>query len=83
MRLGRRRAGLLYCYTLMGVALAIGVLYHYRPGRSWPSSRRRSPFLPIRLALSDRNGRGLCPMLAATARLQLAVGLLLTIGLLV
>ncbi len=31
VRLGRRRAGLLYCYTLMGVALSIGVLYSYRP----------------------------------------------------
>ena len=26
VRLGRRRAGLLYCFTLMGVALSIGVL---------------------------------------------------------
>jgi len=37
---------------------------------------------PIRLALSDREGRRLLPMLGATARLQVAVGVLLTIGLL-
>ena len=30
VRLGRRRAGLLYCFTLMGVALSIGVLHNYR-----------------------------------------------------
>ena len=36
----------------------------------------------VRLAVSDNNGRQLLPMLAITARLQLAVGLLLTIGLL-
>jgi 1,4-dihydroxy-2-naphthoate octaprenyltransferase len=39
--------------------------------------------LPIRLALSDSNGRALLPMLGSTARLQIAVGALLTIGLLV
>ena len=37
---------------------------------------------PVRLALSDRNGRRLLPMLGATSRLQLAVGVFLTIGLL-
>ena len=34
-------------------------------------------------ALSDQNGRTLLPMLGSTARLQIAVGVLLTIGLLV
>ena len=39
--------------------------------------------LPIRLALDDdRGGRSLLPLLAATARLQIAVGALLTVGLL-
>jgi 1,4-dihydroxy-2-naphthoate octaprenyltransferase len=37
---------------------------------------------PVRLALGDRSGRSLLPMLSATARLQLATGALLTIGLL-
>jgi hypothetical protein len=36
---------------------------------------------PARLALGGTNGRALLPMLAATARLQLAVGVLLTAGL--
>jgi hypothetical protein len=39
--------------------------------------------LPVRLALSDREGRRLLPLLGATARLQMAVGVLLTIGILI
>ncbi len=83
VRLGRRRAGLLYCFTLMGVALSVGVLYGYRPWALLALLATPLAILPIRLALGDREGRRLLPMLGATARLQLAVGALLTIGLLV
>ena len=83
VRLGRRRAGLFYCFTLMGVALAIGVLYRSHPWTLLALLATPLALLPLRLALSDRNGRGLLPMLAATARLQIAVGALLTIGLFV
>jgi 1,4-dihydroxy-2-naphthoate octaprenyltransferase len=83
VRLGRRRAGLFYCYTLMAVALSIGVLYGYRSWALLALLATPLAVAPIRLALSDRDGRRLLPMLAATARLQLAVGILLTIGLLV
>jgi 1,4-dihydroxy-2-naphthoate octaprenyltransferase len=83
VRLGRRRAGLLYCYTLMAVALSIGVLYGYRPWALLALLATPLAVGPIRLALSDREARRLLPMLAETARLQLAVGILLTIGLLV
>jgi 1,4-dihydroxy-2-naphthoate octaprenyltransferase len=38
--------------------------------------------IPVRLALGEEEGRALLPMLGATARLQLAVGVLLTVGLL-
>jgi 1,4-dihydroxy-2-naphthoate octaprenyltransferase len=82
VRLGRRRAGLLYSFTLMAAALAIGVLHNYR---SWALlALAATPFaiLPVRLALGDRSGRGLLPMLGATARLQVVTGVLLTIGLL-
>jgi 1,4-dihydroxy-2-naphthoate octaprenyltransferase len=82
VRLGRHRAGLLYCFTLMGVALSVGVLYGYRSWALLALLATPLAILPVRLALGDREGRRLLPMLGATARLQLAVGVLLTIGLL-
>lgn len=83
VRLGRHRAGLLYCFTLMGVALSVGWMYHYRAWSLLALLATPLAFLPVRLALSDREGRKLLPMLGATARLQLAVGVLLTIGILI
>jgi 1,4-dihydroxy-2-naphthoate octaprenyltransferase len=83
VRLGRRRAGLLYCYTLAGVALSVGVLSGYRAWSLLALLGAPLAVYPIRLALSDREGRRLLPMLGATARLQIAVGVLLTIGLLI
>jgi 1,4-dihydroxy-2-naphthoate octaprenyltransferase len=82
VRLGRRRAGLLYCSTLVGVALSFVVLYGYRAWSLLALLATPLAVYPIRLALSDREGRRLLPMLGATARLQIAVGVLLTIGLL-
>jgi len=82
VRLGRRRAGLLYCGTLAGVALSIAVLAGYRAWSLLALLATPLALYPIRLALSDREGRRLLPLLGATARLQVAVGVLLTIGLL-
>ena len=82
VRLGRKNAGLFYCFTLMAAALAIGKLYGYRPWTLIALAATPLAIYPVRLALSNREGRGLLQMLSATARLQLAVGLLLTIGLL-
>ena len=83
VRLGRRRAGLLYCGTLVGVALSIAVLSGYRAWSLLALLATPLAVYPMRLALGDREGRRLLPMLGATARLQIAVGVLLTIGLLV
>ncbi len=83
VRLGRRRAGLLYALTLMGVALSIGVLHNYRAWALLALIATPLAIYPVRLALSQRNGRGLLPMLGSTARLQLVTGVLLTIGLLI
>jgi 1,4-dihydroxy-2-naphthoate octaprenyltransferase len=83
VRLGRRNAGLLYCFTLVGAALAIGILHNYRAWSLLAFLALPLAFYPVRLALGDRSGRALLPMLGATARLQLVVGGLLTIGLLV
>jgi 1,4-dihydroxy-2-naphthoate octaprenyltransferase len=82
VRLGRVRAGYLYVATLVAAAASIGVLQHYR-GWSLIALAAIPVALPaVRLALSEENGRKLLPMLAITARLQLAVGVLLTVGLL-
>lgn len=83
VRLGRRKAGLLYCYTLMAVALSIGVLFGYKHWALIALLATPLAVAPVRLALGEREGKRLLPMLPATARLQLAVGILLTIGLLV
>jgi 1,4-dihydroxy-2-naphthoate octaprenyltransferase len=82
VRLGRRRAGLFYSFTLMAAALSIGVLHNYRSWALLALAATPLAILPVRLALSDRNGRGLLPMLGATARLQVVTGALLAIGLL-
>ncbi len=83
VRLGRRRAGLLYSFTLMGVALSLGVLHNYRAWSLLALLAIPLAIYPVRLALSDANGRALLPMLGATARLQLVTGALLTVGLLI
>ncbi len=81
-RLGRARAGLLYVTTLVAVALSLVVLQHYRGWSLIALAAAPLAVQPVRLALSDAKGRELLPMLAATARLQLVTGGLLTIGLL-
>jgi 1,4-dihydroxy-2-naphthoate octaprenyltransferase len=80
VRLGRVRAGYLYVATLVATGASLGVLQHYRGWALIALAALPLAVVPARLALSDQNGRALLPMLAATARLQLAVGALLTIG---
>lgn len=82
VRLGRVRAGYLYVATLVATGASICVLQHYRGWALIALAALPLAVVPARLALSDQNGRALLPMLATTARLQLAVGALLTIGLL-
>jgi 1,4-dihydroxy-2-naphthoate octaprenyltransferase len=83
VRLGRQNAGLLFAFTLMAVALIIGWLHHYRGWSLLALLAMPLAIYPVRLALGDRMGRRLLPMLGATARLQIGVGLLLTIGILI
>jgi 1,4-dihydroxy-2-naphthoate polyprenyltransferase len=82
VRLGRTRAGYLYVATLVATGAAVCVLQHYRGYALIALAALPLAVVPARLALSDQNGRALLPMLATTARLQLALGALLTIGLL-
>ncbi|HVA06052.1 MAG TPA: 1,4-dihydroxy-2-naphthoate polyprenyltransferase [Acidimicrobiales bacterium] len=80
VRLGRQGAGQLYVGTLMAIALSIGVLQHYRGWSLIALAALPLSFYPTRLALSERSGRRLLPLLSATSRLQLAVGGLLAVG---
>jgi 1,4-dihydroxy-2-naphthoate octaprenyltransferase len=82
VRLGRRRAGLLYCFTVAGVALSIAVVSTYRPWSLLALLALPVAIAPLTLALSDQEGRALLPMLGTTARLQILVGALLAVGLL-
>ena len=83
VRLGRQNAGLFFAFTLMAVALSIGWMHHYRGWALLALLAMPLAIYPVRLALSDRMGRRLLPMLGATARLQIGVGLLLTVGILI
>jgi 1,4-dihydroxy-2-naphthoate polyprenyltransferase len=84
VRLGRRRAGLLYVATLaIAGALVVAVAAIDRP---WAAIAFVAAPLALRsagLARSGAEGRDLIPMLAGTARLQLCVGLLLAIGIVI
>ncbi len=82
VRLGRRNGGLLYAVTLAATALSVGVLAHYRVWALIALAAAPLAAAPLRLALGERNGRELLPMLGRTARLQIVVGGLLTVGLL-
>jgi len=84
VRLGRRRGGLLYVGTLIVAVIAVVLIAVLE--RPWALvGLVASPlaFGPARLALGDREGRELLPMLAGTARLQLCAGALLAIGMLI
>ena len=83
VRVGRRNAGLLYCFTLIAAALSIGILHNYRAWSLIALAATPLAIEPVRLALGDRSGRELLPMLGATARLQIVAGALLTVGLLI
>jgi 1,4-dihydroxy-2-naphthoate polyprenyltransferase len=82
VRLGRRRAGLLFAFLLLGAALSIGVLSGYRTWAVVALAATPLAIPPLRLALSEEGGRALLPMLGGTARLQMATGALLAVGLL-
>jgi 1,4-dihydroxy-2-naphthoate octaprenyltransferase len=83
VRIGRRRAAAFYVTLLMGAALSIGILHRWNAWALLGLLALPLALYPIRLVLSDRHGKQLLPLLAATARLQIALGLLLTLGIVV
>jgi 1,4-dihydroxy-2-naphthoate octaprenyltransferase len=82
VRLGRRDAGTLYAITLAATALSVVVLSHYRIWTLLALAAVPLAVAPLQLALSEKSGRSLLPMLGRTARLQIVTGALLTLGLL-
>jgi 1,4-dihydroxy-2-naphthoate polyprenyltransferase len=82
VRLGRGRAGWLYVGSLIGVGLGVVLVALVRPWALLALLAVPLAVPPCRLAVSDAEGRELLPMLGATGRLQLVVGVLLTLGIL-
>jgi 1,4-dihydroxy-2-naphthoate octaprenyltransferase len=84
VRLGRRRAGFLYLSTILISFAAMAVTAAaWRTGALLGLLAAPLALRPTRLALSEKSGRDLLPMLAGTARLQIYAGLLLAIGILI
>jgi 1,4-dihydroxy-2-naphthoate octaprenyltransferase len=91
VRVGRRAGGWCYeaCVVLPFVGVAVwavlsitGTLHASRPAIALlPLAAGVAAIAPIRLALSAAEGRALLPVLAATGRLQLVFGLLLSVAL--
>ena len=82
VRLGRRRAAWLYVGSLVGVGVGVVLVALVRPWALLALLAAPLAIPPIRLVLGDANGRALLPVLGATGKLQLAVGALLTLGIL-
>jgi 1,4-dihydroxy-2-naphthoate polyprenyltransferase len=81
VRLGRRRAGVVYV-ALVLVGLACGVACAaWRPAAPLVLVAVPLTVVPIRLVLGEATGRALLPVLARTARVQLVAGLALAAGL--
>jgi len=83
VRLGRTRAGWLYVGSLAAAAVGIGLLAHWRPWVLLALLALPLAVKPVQIVLSGAEGRALLPVLGATGRLQLAVGLLLVVGIVV
>lgn len=82
VRVGAHRAGWLYAGSLAGVAAGIGAVAAVRPWALLALAGLVLGVRPVRDALSTRRGPALLPVLAGTARLQIAVGGLLALGIL-
>ena len=83
VRMGRRNSGFFYLFLLVAVAVSIGVLHRWNAWALLGLAALPLAVSPIKVALSDRSGKDLLPLLGATARLQIATGILLTAGIVV
>ena len=66
----------------MAAAVGIVIVAHYQAWALIAPAVFLLAIAPVRLALSDKKGRELLPMLGDTARLQIVGGLLLALGVL-
>jgi len=82
VRLGRRRAGVLYVASLAGAAAGVGWVASWHPYALLALAVVPLAVRPAGAALGDAEGRQLLPVLGATGRLQLVAGLLLAVGVL-
>jgi 1,4-dihydroxy-2-naphthoate octaprenyltransferase len=80
VRVGRHRAGWLYLGPLLVAAACVVGVSIYRPWALLGLLALPLGVKPAQLALGESEGRDLLPMLGATGRIQLVVGLLLAVG---
>jgi 1,4-dihydroxy-2-naphthoate octaprenyltransferase len=80
VRLGRPRAGWLYVGSLLAAGVGVVVLAFWRPWVLVTFLAVPLAIPPVRIVRGGAEGRALLPVLGATGKLQLAVGLLLTVG---
>ncbi len=80
VRVGPRRARWLYAGSLAGVGLGILAVGAVRPVALVALVGLARALRPGRAVLAGAQGRELLPVLGATGRLQLAVGILLAVG---
>jgi 1,4-dihydroxy-2-naphthoate octaprenyltransferase len=83
VRVGPARAGWLYVGSLAAVAAGVAGVAVVRPWAVLALAGLALAVRPARDVLAGRRGRELLPVLSGTARVQLAVGLLLAVGILV
>jgi 1,4-dihydroxy-2-naphthoate polyprenyltransferase len=81
VRVGDRPTRVIYVAVIAGVFLCLPYLAIVRPGALIGLLAVPLAIRPVRIVLGGAEGPALIPVLAATSRLQLGVGLLLTIGL--
>jgi len=83
VRLGRSNAGWLYVGSLAGVVVGVALVAIVRPFALLALLAVPLALPLVRTVRSGAEGRDLLPVLGGTGRLQLVVGLLLTIGIIV
>jgi len=82
VRLGAARAPWLYVGAIGAGALGVAGLATWRPLALIALGALVLAVAPVRLMLGGAQGKGLLPVLAATGRIQIALGALLVVGIL-